>query len=412
MYQAIVAKIKVRPHPNADRLQCGNVLGYNVICGMDITDDQLGVLFLPDGQLSEKFVKDNRLDKAQGGYLEDNRRVKSLRLRGEKSEGLWLPITCLATFGAPLLLEGQMFTEINGEEVCRKYETPRTRVSRGGNLQKAKPENMFFKKHFDTPQWRFFKDNLPDNAYVTITEKLHGTSGRYGKVLTSPAKTLWQRILSYAFGVEPKATYEYQLGTRNIVLDADRLAAGTSYYRNEDFRFDSVKAIELYNGEVLYYELVGYHATGPIMPEQPVKDKELVKKYGPSMAYRYGQMEGSCGLYVYRITRTSPDGVVTELSWNQVKQRCNELSIKHVPELDSHLIHPFVAQPKEFLEKLVEQHTEGQSILDHSHIREGVVIRVESASGTSWYKNKSFDFGVLEGYIKDSDAYVDMEESS
>jgi hypothetical protein len=67
---------------------------------------------------------------------------------------------------------------------------------------------------------------------------------------------------------------------------------------------------------------------------------------------------------------------------------------------------------KDKLQDKVSEFTEDlSSTLDSRHIREGVVIRVEAPDGTTdWYKNKSFTFGVLEGYLKDSDDYVDAEE--
>src|SRR6185503_2819364 len=38
-------------------------------------------------------------------------------------------------------------------------------------------------------------------------------------------------------------------------------------------------------------------------------------------------------VFVYRITMTSPDGHVTELQWNQVKERSIQLGVEHVPEI-------------------------------------------------------------------------------
>jgi len=53
----------------------------------------------------------------------------------------------------------------------------------------------------------------------------------------------------------------------------------------------------------------------------------------------------------------------------------------------------------------------GASTLDDTHIREGVVVRVEKANGTiKAYKHKSNEFKILEGIMKTSDDYVDAEE--
>jgi hypothetical protein len=410
MYSAIVATITVRPHPNADRLLLGTVVGHQVIVGADTKTGDIGIFFPPDGQLSEEYAKANKLMKEDGGYLDSKRRVKALRLRGEKSEGLFMPLSSLyyiSGAGGFTTEIGTMFTEFMGKPICNKYETPKTKQQAQGKGRTHQKQNMYFKKHYDTPQWRFFKDQIPDNAFISITEKVHGTSGRYGLVLCDSPRRWWHRLL----GSSPKPHYQYLLGTRNVILDSAKLADGTSYYGNESFRFDAVRGLQLYQGEILYFELVGSFATEhgikDIMPAQPIKDKELEKQYGKEMRYTYGQEEGTTGLYVYRITRTSPEGVVTELSWNQVKQRCNELGLSYVPELER-----FVKVESYPLESRVETLTEGSSTLDSRHIREGVVVRVESENGTNWYKNKSFTFGVLEGYIKDDDGYIDTEEAS
>ena len=49
--KAIVAPVTVRPHPNADRVQLADVLGYQVVVGLDVKTGDLGILFPPDSQL-------------------------------------------------------------------------------------------------------------------------------------------------------------------------------------------------------------------------------------------------------------------------------------------------------------------------------------------------------------------------
>jgi hypothetical protein len=52
----------------------------------------------------------------------------------------------------------------------------------------------------------------------------------------------------------------------------------------------------------------------------------------------------------------------------------------------------------------------GPSVLDPSHIKEGVCVRIEGGLNNKTYKFKSFEFKVLEGIIKDS-GVVDAEEA-
>lgn len=415
-YSAVVARISTRPHPNADRLLLGTCLGYQVVVGLDTQDGELGVFFASDGQLSEEMCAANDLigyidpetGEKKGGFFPKNRRVRAQRFRGEKSDGYWTQLSSLSWTGVDVsrLAEGDQFTELNGVPICNKYYTPATlKAMRSGGLQRR--ENHLFAKHADTAQLKHEISYIPANTVYYITEKLHGTSGRFGYVLEEkPVRSWWRKLLR-----KPKVVSEYShlVGTRNTILK-DHTQAG--FYGNEEFRWNAVQKLEnnLHKGEILYFELVGYTTTGaPIMGAQDTSEmKELKKRYGPQMIYKYGQVEGTCELYVYRITRVNEDGNVLELSWPQVKARCSELGIKHVPEIDGPDV--YYGEPKVLL-AAAEDYMEGSSTLDESHIREGVVIRTDGAD-VKFYKAKSFDFGLLEGYLKQSDDYVDAEEIS
>ena len=104
MYKAYITTLKnVRKHPNADRLLLGDCLGNTVCVSLDYKEDQLGVYFPCDGQLSVEFAEKNNLLRKKddagnqiGGYMDpDKRNVTAIRLRGEKSDGLFLPLSAL-----------------------------------------------------------------------------------------------------------------------------------------------------------------------------------------------------------------------------------------------------------------------------------------------------------------------------
>ena len=60
MYNAYITRIKnLHRHPNADRLQIGECFGNAVIVSMEYEDNQLGVYFPSDGQLSVEFADAN-----------------------------------------------------------------------------------------------------------------------------------------------------------------------------------------------------------------------------------------------------------------------------------------------------------------------------------------------------------------
>jgi hypothetical protein len=56
-------------------------------------------------------------------------------------------------------------------------------------------------------------------------------------------------------------------------------------------------------------------------------------QYGDNITYRYGQRNGECEFFCYRIVKYDPNGRGVELSWPQVKARCATLGIAHVPDM-------------------------------------------------------------------------------
>ena len=139
MYNAYVTTIKnLRKHPNADRLQLGECFGNTVCVNLDYTEGQIGIYFPTDGQLSIEFAEANNLLRKKdengnniGGYMDPTKRnVAAIRLRGEKSDGLFLPLTCLESFGDISTLKvGDVINVFNGHEICQKY-IPRRNPSR------------------------------------------------------------------------------------------------------------------------------------------------------------------------------------------------------------------------------------------------------------------------------------------
>ena len=147
-----------------------------------------------------------------------------------------------------------------------------------------------------------------------------------------------------------------------------------------------------------------------------LKDKAMVKKYGNTITYTYGQQPGECDIYVYRIVLVNDEGYEVEYPWEKVKARCKELGVKHVPELatGSFTLSRLWATKRPTISQLCNQQlADGESTIDPSHIREGVVLRVEFPDGTTdWFKYKSFEFSLMEGIVKDNETVVDIEEAA
>ena len=146
MYCGYITTIKnIRKHSNADRLQCVEVFGQNVIVDLSYYEGQKVVFFPADGQLSEEFATDNNLVRKKdengnniGGYMDENKRnITAIKLRGEKSEGLVLPIEVLSKYtDISTLKDGDQITVLNGHEICKKY------IPKRNNRQRINNDNM------------------------------------------------------------------------------------------------------------------------------------------------------------------------------------------------------------------------------------------------------------------------------
>lgn len=139
------------PHANADRLQIASFFGNDTCVGLDIKIGDIGIYFPSDLQLSVEFAEVNNLLRKKdnagnniGGYMDPSKRnVCAIRLRGEKSDGLFLPLKSLESFGdVSTLRVGDTIDVFNGHKICCKY-IPRTNhrsgsVSNSGKTQKKK----------------------------------------------------------------------------------------------------------------------------------------------------------------------------------------------------------------------------------------------------------------------------------
>lgn len=450
MYNAYVTTIKnVRRHPNADRLQLGECFGNTVCVNLDYTDGQLGVYFPTDGQLSVEFAEANNLLRKKdadgnniGGYMDPNKRnVTSIRLRGEKSDGLFLPLTCLESFGDISTLKvGDTITVFNGHEICTKYIPRKNYSSRSeGNKTRKKKVNIspLFVEHADTEQLAYNLSAFKPGDEIEITLKMHGTSQRTGHL---PVFTKYRRtLLDKIFRREGTPVYDwgYVSGTRRTVLE--NYEGG--YYGSNEFREQHSKFFEgkLWKGEEVFYEVVGFTHTGtPIMAtanNKKINDKEFVKLYGETTTFSYGcepdakrvepvvdEDKGhgvamvdapQSDIYVYRMTMTNEDGNVVEYTPDFMRYRCEQMGVKTVPVFWKGFVQEMDEDETagEYAQRLAEMYYDGPDPVGKTHVREGVVVRILNRPKFAAYKHKNFSFKVLEGIVKDTADAPDMEEA-
>ena len=469
MYKAYITILtNVRKHPNADRLLLADVFGNTVCVSTDYTDGQLGVYFPTDGQLSVEFAEKNNLVRKKddagnnvGGYMDaDKRNVTAIRLRGEKSDGLFLPISalnyCYAHGDASIELRAGDVIDglVNGHEICCKYiprsNTRRGTVSEGNRTRKKKVATApLFKEHADTEQLAYNLGAFKVGDEIEITLKMHGTSQRTGylPVLQRYKRTLLDRILRREG--TPIYDYGYVSGTRRVVLESYE----GGFYGDNQFREQHSKVFEgkLWKGETVYYEVVGFTTSGqPIMSSasnSKLNDKEFIKQYGKETVFSYGcspngkamlhgaddngmfSIDIDCpqsDIYVYRMTMINEDGEVVEYTPDFMRYRCEQMAVKTVPVFwrgfipneftidvfeDGSEIETYPIDAGEWVMKMAEQFYDGPDPVGKTHVREGVVVRIINRPKFAAYKHKNFSFKVLEGIAKVEATEPDIEEA-
>lgn len=447
-----VVKInELNPHSNADRLQIATIFGASVIVGLDVKVGDLGVYFPIDLQLSEEYCAQNNLVRKKdengnniGGYLEpDKRNIRAMKLRGEKSEGLFMPLESLAYTGETKFEVGEKIDVLNGHEICRKYipkgNSGVSHTKDGNRTRKhSVPIAPLFAEHADTEQLAYNLDAFKPGDLVEITLKMHGTSGRTGYLpkFQGYKRTFWDKILRRPG--TPIYDWGYVTGTRRVVLN-DFEDGG--YYGSNAFREPHAKFFEskLHKGETVYYEIVGFTNDGaPIMASvanSKISDKEFTKQYGKETVFSYGcspdgkkTMYGNddhgafempvevpqSACYVYRITSTNEDGDVIEYPPDYVRYRCEQMGAKCVPLLWSGIIPNDCDgrnSPGEYIKEKAEMFYDGPDPVGKTHIREGVVIRIINRPKFCAYKHKNWFFKCLEGIAKDLATVPDLEEA-
>lgn len=428
MYCGYVTTLhNLRKHSNADRLQCVEVFNQNVIVDLSYYEGQKVVFFPSDGQLSEEFANDNNLVRKKdesgnnvGGYLDpEKRNITAVKLRGERSEGLILPIEVLSKYtNITKLKDGDQITVLKGHEICKKYIPKRNHKqkihdgNKGKHKDKYKKEVVsypFFDEHIDTSQLDYNLNVFKEGDIVYLTRKLHGTSGRTQNSIEVTKKKR-NLFLKKIFKLKDKEIKQFKLvsGTRRTVLKT----FDGGYYGNDEFRkkWHDFFEEKLPKGMCVFYEIVGWvNESTPIMSRcnnKLVKDKEFEKMYGKETVFTYGCEPGESDMYVYRMTMTNEDGVVIELPTEEVKMWCDKLGCKFVPVLDK-----FLFTTIDDLNERVDKWLDVPDEIDSRHVAEGVVARIDNRSKFTAYKRKSFQFKCIEGIIKDMSDTPDIEEA-
>lgn len=433
----VVKVEKLRPHTNADRLQVATFFGNDTCVGLDVKIGDIGVYFPTDLQLDYDFCVQNHLLRKlidgtpDKGYMDPNKRnVSTIKLRGEKSDGIYVNISdfdyCFDDDASKYLKIGDTISVVNGHSICQKYiphSNKRTGNPTEGNHTRKKkvPIAPLFTEHADTEQLAYNLGAFQAGDQIEITLKMHGTSQRTGylPVFKGYKRSLWDKIMKR--DGTPIYEWGYVSGTRRTVLENfDGGFYGSNLFREQHSKFFEGK---LHKGEEVYYEVVGFTDTGtPIMASasnKKLNDKAFIKQYGETTTFSYGCESPQSELYVYRMTMTNEDGDIVEYTPDFIRYRCEQMGCKTVPvmwkgfipdEINGE-IHMNNFTPGEWVKSIAEKYYAGPDPIGKTHTREGVVVRIVNKPKFCAYKHKNFEFKCLEGLVKAEAEAPDMEEA-
>lgn len=173
-----VCKIKeIKEHPNADRMEIAVVKGWECCVKKDAFKTGDKCIYFPVDTILPESVSD-----AFGvtKYLSKGR-VKAARLRQIPSYGLVMPCSEEVRSAAVMTIPPGCFDTVGSNVAeyfgCIKWEPPQE--LKQGNQTKEHP---LFKRYTNIENIKNFPDVLQEGEEVVLTEKIHGTNSRVGKI--------------------------------------------------------------------------------------------------------------------------------------------------------------------------------------------------------------------------------------
>lgn len=320
-----VVKIdKVETHPNADKLDIAFVKGWQVIVGRNEYKAGDKVIYVPP----DTIVPQSLIEKYNLAFLSKDGRLKTIKLRKVLSEGLILP-------AENHLKEGDSVVELYG---FKKWEEPVS--NRGlGNTQQQKKRvgNLNFDKYTDIENIKNYPNEFTKYDYVVVTEKIHGTNFRCGRLL----KTSHNKILNFFYKLFK--IYEFVYGSHNVQL-----------------KFDLTK-------KNVYQDIVVKYNLDKIVDCDTIIYGEIYGKGIQDLTYNLTDID----LRVFDIKHNGK-----YLDYNKLEALCRTYQLTLVP---------FLYMGDFDLEKVKSLST-GNSVLADNQMKEGCVVR-------SYYEEKTLTLG-------------------
>jgi hypothetical protein len=425
-YLASVVEIKnLRDHSNADKLKIATVYGNDCIVGTDTKMGDIMVYFPLECQISAKLLSHANLfsdstcnaDGKSKGYFDNKsngRRVKAVKLRGERSAGFLMKIETFADWAGFDVSHfdqeiGSEFDTINDDLVCNKYipSTQRTPGTSGSKKDKVDKKDSIVKRllpnqfrfHYSTAHLGRNSHMIHPDDIISISEKLHGQNFVASNVLVRPILS-WKDKIAKFLGVKVvDKEYQFIYSSRSVVKSGRDGSIGDDQWGIHAKELES----KLPSGYTVYGELIGFTPSG----------NSIQKKYD------YKCEPFTSQLKVFRITYTDSVGECLELGALDIQRFCEKYNLETVP-------YHFVGRAGDLFYKLSEKHEDWSDrflkMLEEKYLdkkcplcnndvwNEGIVLGIENKVNRPAFKFKSFNF--LAGEAKDRDSGVEENEEN
>lgn len=421
-----IQNFRAHSNPEVTRLKCCTIDGFNIITGID-SQPGLYIYFPTACCINSTLLsycnlyrhKELNSNSEKTGMFEDNGRVKAIRLKGELSEGFILPVIefqnyILSVTNQEINIEvGTEFDIVEHEGktfwINKKYIPKNTRTSgTPGSSKSRQPKGISkliegqFRFHYDTVLIKKCPHVIRPDDLISITEKIHGTSGISARVLCKQELNWKQKIAKWLTGEEFNI-YDGLYSSRTVIKNPYyNKNVGSGFYGCDVWaEADKVVKTCLIKGMTVYYEIVGYLPNGGYIQKNydygciPPKENE---SYTPEKHFK---------VRVYRVTLTNVDGIVHEFSAREVQQWCKQVGLTPVTEYyygcakDLYPdLNPSEHWTENFMARLANDKNFNMELnspsCNNKVPHEGIVIKIENMKSEA-FKLKCFKFLDKEG---------------
>ncbi len=171
--QVIKAKVKLFPHPNAEKLELCKVGPFQLVVQKGLYQGGDTVIVAPEKAVLPPHLAQHYTNTDTGvSYLrgENHDRVGIIRLRGELSQGVVIPNTGY---------EHLPFDHDLSSELGITFWEPPIPQSLMGDVENLSSKVTVQYTHHDVEQFGIYQAEFVQGEEVLLTEKLHGSQGIY-----------------------------------------------------------------------------------------------------------------------------------------------------------------------------------------------------------------------------------------